>query len=700
MSAAESDLSQQAAKLFSERRFNEAERLFKRIVDADADNYQALMMLGLCRRGTGQFESALKCLKKAAELGDGSAATHYYHGRMLAELGRDDEAREALAQAVALDPNHVEARTMMGVLSIQRGDLARAISELRVALRARADHVPAMAALARALVQSGDVDEAHKLASQAVQINPDQPAAQDAMARVYLAQGHVDFAEQCLRNALKKAPESGELNGGMAAILRRTGRFREALKHYREAIRRNYGGSDVVLGASECLTRVGDPQQAWQLIEQARQKWPKDRALNTRSAEVRLLNGEPDSALEIVEAIDDGMADLALLKARIAHAQGNTGDAYAQLEGLTADPQPQVAREARLMTGRLKTLDRDLEGARAALEPLMQTATPDPDAVYTWVEACRHNGQPLEGVDAMERLLASSEIQPRDHGRLHQMLGNLHEEGDQPEKAAPHLLEAAWIPAPHARVLAPQHSSGLIGQWLDHDWRAEEFDVPADDLPRPVLIAGWPGTGREILAAAVGAHPAVRQLNPEAAARRREALDIPMPPTEAEALPEATIHTGRRRFLRGFEDTRSAGPVVDFGWWEATAIPVIARYFPELVVLKPEADERDLELYWRLGGYAAVDELRQAYRQEEQLWQHVEDHLPIRIVRIPRAELSGDPEKAVGAIAEALGLEVDPAMHDALKRAAEQLQLPAEGRWKAYEGRFDADPAPTEGAPE
>jgi tetratricopeptide (TPR) repeat protein len=694
MSAPEPDLIRQAAELFSDGRYNEAGRLFERVADTEPENWQAVLMLGLCRRALKQYEAALKALARAAEIGDGNPAPHYYHGRQLAELERNDEAREALIQAVALDPNHFEARTMLGLMSIERGDLPRAINELRVALRARADHVPALAALARALVLSGEVEEAERLAGQAVKLNPNLPSAQDAMARVYLAQGQVDFAEQALRNALKLAPKAGELHGGLAAVLRRKGQDREALVHYREAIRRNYGGSAVVLNAVSCLMRIGDRQQAWQLLEQARTKWPNDRALTLRSAEIQLLAGDPAAARERIAEVDDGLADIELLKARTAHALGEIDEAHAQLSELQGHPQPQVAREARLMAGRLKMIDGDLDGVRAALDPLMQSATPDPDAVLLWVEACRTLQRFEKACEPLERLLASPEIEASDHARLHQMLAQLYDQADQPDDARRHLDQSAWTVAPHARVLAPQHGTGLIERWLNHEWRAEEFEVPDDGLPAPVLLAGWPGAGRELIAAAASADSSFRSLDPEGARRRREALDIPMPPEEAEALPEATLHTGRRRFLRGFEGSRSSGPVFDYGWWEATAIPVLARYFPELVVLVPEADPRDLELFWRLNGYAAVDELRAAWEQEQRLMEQVESHLSVRFVRIPRADLTGAPDRAVKAICDALGGGNESAMLPALQAAARQQALPAEGRWKAYSDLFpDRAPA-------
>lgn len=163
-----------------------------------------------------------------------------------------------------------------------------------------------------------------------------------------------------------------------------------------------------------------------------------------------------------------------------------------------------------------------------------------------------------------------------------------------------------------------------------------------------------------------------------------------MPPGEAESLPEATLHTGRRRFMRGFEGTRETGPVADFGWWESTAIPVLSRYFPELVVLMPEADPRDLELFWRLSGYAAIDELRDAWHQEQRLWQLVEDHLPVRIVRVPRADLRDAPEQVAATLRDVLGVGDEAVMTEALKFAGQRYYLPPEGRWQAYSELFEA----------
>lgn len=699
MSAAESDLSQQAANLFSQGRFSDAERLLEQVVEDDAGDVQAILMLGLCKRALGQHDSALRQLERAAEIGDSSAAAHFHHGRLLAELGRRDEAREALAQAIALDPNHVEARTVMGLLSLQQSDPTRAISELRVALRARDDHVPALAALARALVYAGEIDEAHELATRAVKLDPEQPAAQDAMARVFLVQGHYDFAEQCLRNALKTAPSSGELHGGLAMVLQHKNKHREALAHFRDAIRRDYGGQPMVLGAADSLVRLGEAQQALRLVEQALERWPGDAALVARAADLRLDAGDASGAGDLLATAEQRGPELELISARVAHASGQPDIAYERLTALMQHPEFRVAREARLVAGRLKARDLDLEGARAALEPLMQTATPDPDAVLTWVEACRATGQPVQGCEPLERLLASPETQDRDRARLHQLLGTLYEAGDQPEQATPHLAASAWVAAPHVDKLTPQHASGLIEAWLEHDWRAEEFEAPDDGLPTLALVAGWPGTGRDLVASALASFPAIARLSADESAgsggndkasKRRATLNLPMTPAQAESLTETDLRDGRRSFLHDVEQGAERRWVMDFDWWESTAIPVLARYFPELVVIKLEADVRDLELHWRLAGYAAIDELRAAYHQEEALWERVDNHLPVTIVRVARGDLTERPEQVVATIASALALEPDPALLEALQQATARRPLPAEGRWRAYRSLIDS----------
>lgn len=676
-------MTRQAVTLFSAGRLSEAEILFQRALDEEPENHQALMMLGLCKRGLNRIDEALKCLSRAAEIGDGNPLTHFHHGRLLAEAGRTDEAREALAQAVSLNPNFIEARTMIGAVSIQRGDLARAVSELRTALRINPDHVPAMAALARALVEQGEADEAHKVASRAVQVGPESAAAQDALARVFLLQGHADFAEKCMRNALAAQPENGELHASLASILRQRNRDRDALVHYREALTRNCGGVEAALEAAGCMTRLKDHTQAMNLLEQAAQRWPGHRGVTLRLAELRLKAGDPARARELIEPIDDGQIDVEMLKIRIARRLGEVEAMQSGLQALVHSPDARIAREGRLMAARMAVVDRDFDAGRSALEPLVESDPPDSGAALLWVELCRKTDRYEQACPPLERLLELDTMDRNEREQVCQLLANMYDQADRFDKAKHYLDRCAWRPAPVLALVRPQLESGLLQRWLDHDWKAEEFAAPDDGLPMLVIVAGWPGSGRELVMAGLAAHPGITMLDPADETRRRDALDLPLEPDEAEYLDESRIATGRKRFMRGVDRNPGAGFVVDPTWWEAGAIPSIARHFPEVLVLWPQCDPRDLALYWRFSGYVDVDELSAVHAQETQLWASMDEHLPLNRKVIERQRLLDSPEVA---LSEALGIDGDPAMGEAVRVRIGSERILPEGRWEKYAG--------------
>ncbi|MGB0515051.1 MAG: tetratricopeptide repeat protein, partial [Wenzhouxiangellaceae bacterium] len=87
MAAPETGLTRQAFNLYQSGRVKEAEPLFRRLRERDPDDWQFEMMVGLCRYSKGDFDKAEQHLRRASELGDGQAATHYYLGRLMLDRG-------------------------------------------------------------------------------------------------------------------------------------------------------------------------------------------------------------------------------------------------------------------------------------------------------------------------------------------------------------------------------------------------------------------------------------------------------------------------------------------------------------------------------------------------------------------------------------------------------------------------------------
>lgn len=83
-----------------------------------------------------RYKDAAPDFRAAVSQNDESALAHFFLGRTLARLRRFDEAEAHLLRALALGGDDVkEAHRYLGAIYNDRGDDARAISELETYLR-------------------------------------------------------------------------------------------------------------------------------------------------------------------------------------------------------------------------------------------------------------------------------------------------------------------------------------------------------------------------------------------------------------------------------------------------------------------------------------------------------------------------------------------------------------------------------------
>jgi len=683
MSAPDAGLSRQAIKLYQSGHPREAEPLFRRLLEQDPDNWQHALLLGLCRQSLGDIEDALKWVGRSVELGDGQPGTHYYYGRLMADNGQPMAAREQFSQAIALDPNHVEARTGMGLVSMMSGDFERAVSELRTALRARDDYIPALTALARCLIELEQYEEAWPHANKALQAGPENPVALRVSGQVLLGLGQLDLAERCFREGLEKRPESAELHAGLAELLKLRNKDHEALEHYGEALKRDFGGARLVIDATVCLERLGDLSQARRLMQKARERWPGDVSVALRLAELTMLGDDPHGAREILAGLDGDDPAVLEMQARVADYLDQTGQARELLERVVETDTEGTRRSARLLLARvLSGADpHDTQAAREPIAAMLRRKPPVPDAVLVWALVCERAGNYAEACRVLEELLEQEMASEADRRVIHNRLANCYDLADERALAWANWQKGAWRIAPHAARLEAQRGSGALDAWLAWNWTDVETRGFDDGYPAPVIIAGWPGSGREMLLAGLLAHPAVQVLERAGENRRLDALGVPARPDVLFDTDHESLRLGRKRFMRGVRRGGDAPAVtLDPGWWQASAIPPLARHFPGATVVLPAADPDDLALQWRVDGYTDVDGLIGEYRRELQLWNRMRERLELEIIEVARAELLDDVAGTLDRVCTGLGLEPAEEVRTAAARVREmQRFVPAGG---------------------
>jgi protein O-GlcNAc transferase len=182
-------------------RLNEAERLYRRVIDADPNDARCLHLLGVLSHQLGRGDGAA-LIARAAALAPGVAEIHNDHGVVLAATRRFASAAASFERAIALRPDYAEARV----------NLANALREL------------------------GRRDEAAAQLAAAIAADPKNPVIRLQRANLLQSQGRLDEALSELEHALALAPEFAEAHLGLGIVLRELGRFPEALVHCERAV--------------------------------------------------------------------------------------------------------------------------------------------------------------------------------------------------------------------------------------------------------------------------------------------------------------------------------------------------------------------------------------------------------------------------------------------------------------------------------
>ncbi|HWR39344.1 MAG TPA: tetratricopeptide repeat protein [Patescibacteria group bacterium] len=124
--------------------------------------------------------------------------------------GRPDQGLDYFRQAIALQPDYVEAHFNLATLLIKRnndGDLAEAEAALRRTLALQANHPDALGNLGHVLEIQNKYDEARTFFAQAVELRPDSPLLQYNLGCSLQRQGETDQAISCFRQAIELQPD-------------------------------------------------------------------------------------------------------------------------------------------------------------------------------------------------------------------------------------------------------------------------------------------------------------------------------------------------------------------------------------------------------------------------------------------------------------------------------------------------------------
>lgn len=240
MSQLDAEEIRRAVELHFSGQLDEAERMYRSMLERFPENPSCMHMLGMLLHGRrddaaagpllrrslelapnladfhnnyalfvaarGKPEDAISHLKRAMELDASSAAPHENMGMVMENLGRQDEAAAAYGRALAIQPNRVKSLTRRAWTLLRMGRLNEAVESWQHALAGDPNYPDAHDGLCVALAQLRKVDEAILHGRKSVEGEPNNPEAWMNLGGALGMQSRFDEAIVCVERAIALFP--------------------------------------------------------------------------------------------------------------------------------------------------------------------------------------------------------------------------------------------------------------------------------------------------------------------------------------------------------------------------------------------------------------------------------------------------------------------------------------------------------------
>ena len=255
-----------AISLHRQGRLDEAEKIYRRVLKNDRNDFNALHLLGMLNHQRGKAGEAYSLITSALKLHPRSPDALSNLAFVLHALKRDDEALASIDKALEIAPDHLEALNNRGNLLLSLSRPAEAIAAFDRVLAIEPRHVQAHINRGNALWEMGRGEERSRIRRRAV-------VATGKSLRSTIG------AMRCGRLAAKKTPSrptAARLLSlpnhhpswvNLGQPLMALNRHGEALDAYRKALELAPDNADANFNEALALLTIGDYRRGFEKYE-------------------------------------------------------------------------------------------------------------------------------------------------------------------------------------------------------------------------------------------------------------------------------------------------------------------------------------------------------------------------------------------------------------------------------------------------
>jgi tetratricopeptide (TPR) repeat protein len=271
---------------------------FQAAVDVQPDYLaprQALIEIHLLK---GEYPLALQYADETLAYAQANLQTRLLRTQALQGIGKLDEARSELQNALKQYPNSVEAMFRLGLLESSANNHAAAARIFEQCMKSSTNNYPCVVGAAEVYTKQKQFDKAIEFLSAQLTKNPDRRELRLALANTTVLAGKYEEAAGLFNAMLAKEPESADLHLRLAETSRMMGKTEVAIEHFRRVRQLQPKSADAAVWLALLLHQTGREAEAKQHYLEVLQIQPDNPvALNNLAFVIAEQGGDLDVAL-------------------------------------------------------------------------------------------------------------------------------------------------------------------------------------------------------------------------------------------------------------------------------------------------------------------------------------------------------------------------------------------------------------------
>jgi predicted TPR repeat methyltransferase len=210
----------------------EAEKLYRQLLEQDPNNTDVLHLLGILLAQRGEFLAAQKFIEKAIKLEPNSPSFYNSLGNVQKNLGNLNKAVLCYQKALNIDPNYAVAHNSLANIFLQQKKLNKALEHYNKALKLQPNYADAHYNLALILLKQDKIKEALQHLDEVLHLEPDHSEAHNQKAQLLHQEGRLDQAIYHYKECLKQDPVNIEAFHNLGIIFLERREPAVALKYF------------------------------------------------------------------------------------------------------------------------------------------------------------------------------------------------------------------------------------------------------------------------------------------------------------------------------------------------------------------------------------------------------------------------------------------------------------------------------------